>query len=121
MFGSTANGQMQLLAGLVEQTRKLIGKDPYDYGGPNGVQDASDLRGFSKESQAQIIMELWKSQHGYRTDRKDVPFTPIYVDSLRRLVQAAGLGTSDPRRRTVGGSLDAAIAKVANLLLSRLD
>jgi len=115
-------GQTQLLSGLVEQIGRLFGRDPYDFGGPAGLHDARTLTGFSKESQAQILTELWKAEHGYDADRKAVPFsTPGYVDDLRRLVRDAGIGATDPTRRTVGGRIDAGVARVVNAILSRLD
>jgi hypothetical protein len=116
------SGQMQLLSGLVEQVGRLFRGDPYDYGGPSALRDATTLRGFSKESQAQIMTELWKSEHGYTADRKDVPFsTEGYVDDLRRLVQGAGIGTTDATRRTFPGRIDSAVARFVNAVLARLD
>ena len=115
-------GQTQLLSGLVEQVGKLFGRDPYDFGGPAGLRDAQTLTGFSKESQAQIMTELWKSEHGYTLDRKKVPFsTAGYVDDLRRLVRDAGVGTTDPTRRTLAGAIDSGIARLVNAILARLD
>ena len=112
-------GQAQVLSGLLEQVRSRFGRDPYDFGGPAGLRDANVLTGFSKEGQAQILTELWKAQHGYRTDHKMVPFsTPGYVEDLRRLVQGAGIGTSDPFRHTFAGALDAGIARLVNVVLA---
>lgn len=117
------SGQTQLLSGLVEQLgRRLRGRDPYDYGGPAGLRNVSPLTRFSKESQAQIVTELWKADHGETVDRLNVPFaTPGYVDDLRRLVREAGIGTTDPRRRTVAGSVDAIVAAVVNAILAPFD
>jgi hypothetical protein len=115
-------GQTQLLSGLVEQVGKLFGRDPYDFGGPVGLRDAETLTGFSKESQAQIMTELWKSEHGYAVDRKEVPFSSAgYVDDLRRLVRDAGIGTEDPTRRTLAGAIDSGVARLVNAVLARLD
>lgn len=112
-------GQAQILTGLLEQVRRRFGNDPYDFGGPAGLRDAKVLSRFSKEGQAQVLTELWKAQHGYRTDRKNVPFsTPGYVDDLRRLAQGAGIGTSDPFRRTLAGALDSAVATLVNVVLA---
>jgi len=113
-------GQAQLLSGLLEQVGRLFGRDPYDFGGPAALRGAEALRGFSKEGQAQILTELWKAEHGYRTDRKNVPFSrPGYVDDLRRLVEGAGIGTSDPIRRTFAGVLDCGAARLVNFILAR--
>jgi hypothetical protein len=111
-------GQAQLLKGLVEQIGKLRGRDPYDFGGFEGVKRATLLTSFSKESQAQILMEYWKSQHGYESDSRGVPFsTPGYVDDLRRLVQAAGIGSVSKRRRGVVGRIDSGAARLVNAFL----
>ena len=115
-------GQAQVLTGLFEQVRWRFGRDPYDFGGPAGLRDAKVLTRFSKEGQAQIVTELWKAQHGYQTDRKKVPFsTPGYVDDLRRLVQGAGIGTSDPVRRTFAGVLDSGTARLVNFILAMFE
>ncbi|MGH2572163.1 MAG: hypothetical protein ACRDGU_01515 [Actinomycetota bacterium] len=115
------SGQAQLLRGLVEQIGRLLGRDPYDFGGPDGVKRARTLTGFNKESQAQIIAEYWKSKNGYESDRKRVPFsTPGYVGDLQRLVEGAGIGTEATARRTAGGMIDAAIARLVNAVVDRL-
>jgi hypothetical protein len=112
-------GQAQVLSGLLEQVRSRFGRDPYDFGGPAGLRDAKVLTRFSKEGQAQILTELWKAQHGYRTDHKNVPFsTPGYVEDLLRLVQGAGIGTSDPFRRTFASVLDSGTATLVNIILA---
>ncbi len=109
------SGQAQLLRGLVEQVGRLLGKDPYDFGGPDGVRDAAALTSFTKEGQAQIVTELWKFRNGYSADRKHVPFaTPGYVEDLTRLVLGVGIGTRATARRTVVGTVDAAVARVVN-------
>lgn len=115
-------GQAQVLSGFLEQMRSRFGRDPYDFGGPDGLRDAKVLTRFSKEGQAQIVTELWKAQHGYLTDRKKVPFaTPGYVDDLRRLVQSAGIGTSDRTRRTFAGVLDSGTATLVNFILAMFE
>jgi hypothetical protein len=115
-------GQAQVLTGFLEQLRRRFGHDPYDFGGPAGVRDAKTLTRFSKEGQAEILTELWKAQHGHATDRKDVPFsTPGYVEDLRRLVRGAGIGTSDPVRRTVAGVLDRGTATLINVVLAMFE
>lgn len=112
-------GQAQILVGSLEQLRRRFGHDPYDFGGPAGVRDATTLARFSKEGQAQILTELWRAQQGHAMDRKHIPFsTPGYVEDLRRLARGAGIGTSDPARRTVAGVLDAGLAKLVNLVLA---
>lgn len=115
-------GQAQILAGSVEQLRRRFGHDPYDFGGPEGVRDARTLARFSKEGQAQILTELWRAEHGHATDRKHVPFsTPGYLEDLRRLARGAGIGTSDPVRRTVAGVLDAGLARFVNVVLAMFE
>ncbi len=115
-------GQAQVLKGLVEQTGKLLGHDPYDFGGAEGVKRAMRLTDFSKESQAQILMEYWMSQHGYDSDSNGVPFSaPGYVDDLRRLVQGAGIGTASPGRRTFARVIDSLVARVVNTMLAVIE
>ena len=115
-------GQAQVLKGLVEQTGKLLGHDPYDFGGAEGVKRAMRLTDFSKESQAQILMEYWMSQHGFASDSNGVSFsTPGYVEDLRRLVQAAGIGSLSRRRRTFAGVIDSGVARVVNALLRMME
>lgn len=115
-------GQAQVLSGLLEQVRFRLGHDPYDYGGPAGLREAERLTRFSKEGQAQILTELWKAEHGHGVDRKNVPFaTSGYVDDLRRLARGAGIGTTDPSRRTVIGILDAGLAGLVNLVLAAFE
>jgi hypothetical protein len=112
------SGQAQLLRGLVEQIGRLLGRDPYDFGGPAGVRGAGTLSAFNKESQAQIIVEYWKSKNDYDNDRKGVPFsTPGYVGDLQRLVESAGIGTKAAARRTVAGTIDAAVARFVNAVV----
>jgi len=109
------SGQAQLLRGMVEQVGRLLGNDPYDYGGPDGVRMATTLTSFTKEGQAQIVTELWRSQNGYPADREQVRFSrPGYVADLTRLVRGAGIGTSATARQTFVGTLDAAVARAVN-------
>jgi hypothetical protein len=111
-------GQAQVLKGLVEQIGRLRGRDPYDFGGFDGVNRATLLTSFSKESQAQIVMEYWKSQHGYEADSKGALFsTPGYIDDLRRLVEAAGIGSASNRRWGFVGRIDSVAARLVNALL----
>ena len=115
------SGQAQLLRGMVEQVGRLLGNDPYDFGGPDGVRTATTLTSFTKEGQAQIVTELWKFQNGYPPDRKHVPFsTPGYVDDLTRLVLGAGIGTTATARRSFVGTVDAAVARVVNAVADAL-
>jgi hypothetical protein len=112
------SGRVQLLKGLVEQTGRRLGRDPYDFGGPERLRTATHILEFSNESQAQIITEFWRSQHGYRQDRKGKPFsTPGYVDDLRRLVEGAGIGTQVMARHGVAWRIDSAAARLVNLLV----
>jgi len=115
-------GQAQVLKGLVEQTGKLLGHDPYDFGGSEGVKRATRLTDLSKESQAQILMEYWMSQHGYDSDSNGVSFsTPGYVDDLRRLVQGAGIGGVSRGRRTFAGVIDSLVARMVNAVLGVME
>jgi hypothetical protein len=111
-------GQAQILRGLIEQAGRAFGRDPYDFGGAEGVKRATQLTSFSKESQAQILMEYWMSQNGYEADSNGVPFsTPGYVADLRRLVEGAGIGRESRRRRTFAGTIDAGVAHLVNAML----
>jgi hypothetical protein len=111
-------GQAQLLRGMIEQLGRLFGRDPYDYGGPDGVRKATKLTQFKKEGQAQIIMEHWKSLKGYSDDSMGVSlFTPGYRDDLRRLVQGAGIGSMSREGRSLTRSIDSAVAHVVNGVL----
>jgi hypothetical protein len=109
------SGQAQLLRGMMEQVGRLLGNDPYDFGGPDGVRQATTLTSFTKEGQAEIVTELWRSQNGYAADRKQVRFSrPGYVADLKRLVVEAGIGTRVTARRTFIGTVDAAVARLVN-------
>ncbi len=115
-------GQAQLLRGLVEQIGRRLGRDPYDYGGPEGVREADSLTSFRTESQAQIIQELWKAEHGSQSDSKGVLFaTPGYVDDLRGLVAGAGIGSAAPRGRTFASTVDGFAARIVNAVADLLD
>jgi hypothetical protein len=115
-------GQAQLIRGVIEQIGMRFGRDPYDFGGPVGLRRAIALTSFTKEGQAQILTELWKSKNGQlKTDRKGVPFsTPGYVDDLERLVTGAGIGSNRVIRRGVFSVLDASLARVVNLVMGRV-
>jgi hypothetical protein len=115
-------GQAQLLKGLVEQTGRLLGHDPYNFGGPDGVKRATELTGFSKESQAQILMEYWMSQQGYESDSNGVLFSSAgYTDDLRRLTEGAGIGTDSVRRRGVASSIDSFFGRLVNAVLALIE
>jgi hypothetical protein len=114
-------GQAQLLRGVIEQIGRRFGRDPYDFGGPEGLRRATALTSFSKEGQAQILTELWKSKHAQQTDRKGVPFsTEGYVEDLERLVAGAGVGTNRVVRRGVFSVLDASIGRVVNRVMGHV-
>jgi hypothetical protein len=114
------SGQAQLLMGIVEQVGRVFGRDPYDYGGPEGLRAARSLTSFSKESQAQIVTELWRARHGSEHDRRGVPFdTPGYLGELERLVAGAGIGTTATRRATAASWIDAFVARLVNAVLDR--
>jgi hypothetical protein len=114
-------GQAQLLRGAIEQIGRRFGRDPYDFGGPDGLRRATKLTSFPKEGQAQILTELWKSNDGQKTDRKGVPFsTPGYVQDLERLVAGAGIGANRVVRRGIFSVLDASIARIVNAVMGRV-
>jgi hypothetical protein len=116
------SGQAQLLRGLVEQLGRLLGRDPYDFGGPEGVRRATALTRFTKEGQAQIIEEHWKSLNGYNTDHKRIPLTtPGYSSDLERLVQGAGIGRRSGSRRSVWSTIDAVIARIVNAAVTLVE
>lgn len=112
------SGQAQLLRGLIEQLGRMFGRDPYDYGGPEGVRKADRLTRFRKEGQAQIIMEHWRALNGRGTDSRNVSFsTPGYRDDLRRLVEGAGIGLERPAGRGVARAIDGSVARLVNGVL----
>lgn len=112
------HGEAQLLSGLVEQIGRSFGRDPYDYGGPRGLHATTRLEDLRKESQARVVTEMWKSEHGHIADDHGVPFaTPGYLDDLRRLVEGAGIGRTSGARRTVAGAIDGVLARLVNAVL----
>lgn len=111
-------GQAQLLRGMVEQLGRLFGRDPYDYGGPEGLRQAARLTDFKKEGQAQIVMDHWKAMNGYQSGSKGVSFaTPGYTEDLKRLVDEAGIGHRSMNRRTLSTVMDAPMAGLINAVL----
>jgi hypothetical protein len=114
-------GQAQLLRGTLEQIGRRFGRDPYDFGGPEGVRRADSLASFTKEGQAQILTELWRSRHGAAFDRKGTPFsTPGYTEDLERLASDAGIGRERPVRRGPWGTVDRAVARIVNRVIGRV-
>jgi hypothetical protein len=115
------NGQSQILSGALEQLGHLLlpGYNPYDFGGPTGVHGARRLQDYSKESQAQIIENYWRSLHGFGADTVGNPFTAGYRADLQRLVQGAGIGTSPPAGAisTVQGAADSVAQGIVNHVL----
>ena len=112
------SGQAQLLKGLVEQMSRVLGRDPYDFGGPAGAHAGAKLTDFKKEGQAEIIRDYWMSKHGFASDMRDVPFsTPGYAEDLRRLVEGAGIGSTAPRGRSLASAIDGLFAKLANAVV----
>jgi hypothetical protein len=112
------SGQAQLLKGLVEQVSRVLGRDPYDFGGPTGVHAGAKLTDFKKEGQAEIIRDYWMSKHGFPSDMRGVAFsTPGYVDDLRRLVEGAGIGSKAPHGHSVVGVIDGVVAKIVNSVI----
>lgn len=115
-------GQAQLLRGALEQIGRRLGRDPYDFGGPDGVTRAPTLTSFTKEGQAQILTELWKAMHGYTSDHKGIPLsTPGYVEDLERLAAAAGIGTKQIVRRGPWSTIDRVVARIVNRLAGRVE
>jgi hypothetical protein len=116
------NGQTQIISGAVEQLGRLLvpGYNPYDYGGPTGVSGGRQLPQYSKEGQAQILQNYWRSVHGFSTDAGGHSFTPAYAADLQRLVTAAGIGSSAPRAptRTAGGIVDSIVVALVNISLA---
>jgi len=110
-------GQAQVLKGVVEQLGRLRGRDPYDYGGPEGVHRATRLQDLTKESQAQILQEYWRSLQGEAADLLRRPFTPEYVEDLRRLVKGAGIGGAALGGRGLPGWIDTVAGSVVNAVL----
>jgi hypothetical protein len=110
-------GQAQVLKGLVEQLGRFLGRDPYDYGGPSGARHVIRLQDLTKESQAMILEEYWRSRRGEMADVRGNPFTPEYEGDLRRLVEGAGIGTTPPRLRGVAGAIDTAAGSLVNSVL----
>lgn len=115
------SGQAQLMVGIAEQIGRALGRDPYDYGGPEGLRAARALTEFSKESQAQIVTELWRARHGSDRDRRGVPFSaPGYLGQLERLVAGAGIGTRASVRASVAARVDGMLARFVNVVMDRL-
>ena len=110
------NGRLVFLSALAEQVKATIFHryDPYNYGGPKGVEPPCTLFHFLTESQAQIIAEYWKSQHGFAQDRRLNPFSPDYIQNLFRLVQEAKIGSGSPGKATVASTIDSAVAQIVN-------
>jgi hypothetical protein len=112
------HGEAQLLAGIVEQIGRTFGRDPYDYGGPPGVHATARLEDLRKESQARVVTELWKAEHGRTADDHGVAYATLgYLDDLRRLVDGAGIGRVSGARRTIPGAIDGLLARVVNAVL----
>jgi hypothetical protein len=116
------SGQAQLLAGVKEQLAKLFGRDPYDFGGPAGLSRRTRLTDFPKESQAEIVMELWRSENGAKADSRGVSFdAPGYMDDLHRLVGGAGIGKVVASQRSVMGRFDALVCRALNGVLEMFE
>jgi hypothetical protein len=116
------SGQAQLLKGLVEQVSRRFGRDPYDFGGPAGVHAGAKLSDFKKEGQAEIIRNLWLSQHGFLLDMRGVPFDTVgYVDDLRRLVEGAGIGSRPSAARSLSSAVDGVVARVVNAVVGLIE
>lgn len=117
------HGQLTFLSAVGEQIRAgIVHKfDPYNYGGALGVDTFRKLSAFLTESQAQIITEYWKSQHGFAQDRLQVPFSPDYVQNLSKLVQEARIGLEGPGKATLASRIDSFVALLINAVLGLFD
>ena len=113
------NGQLVFLSALAEQLRAGIVRkfDPYNFGGPTGVATLRKLSSFFTESQAQIIAEYWKSQHGFAQDRLQTSFSQDYVQNLFRLIQGARIGSAEPGKATIASRIDSVVAQLVNWVL----
>jgi hypothetical protein len=113
------NGQLVFLSALAEQLRAGIVRkfDPYDYGGSTGVETLRGLSSLLTESQARIITEYWKSQHGFVQDRLQSPFSQNYVQNLFRLIQGARIGSAGPGKATLASRIDTLAAQLVNWVL----
>jgi hypothetical protein len=114
------SGQAQLLKGLVEQAGRLRGKDPYNFGGAAGASRTARLQDLTKESQAMILQEYWRSLQGETADTDGNAFSPEYVADLRRLTEGAGVGSAPAGRRGPASWIDAAAAAITNGVLALL-
>ncbi len=117
------HGQLVFLSAVAEQVRAGIVRtfDPYNYGGAIGVATLHKLSSFLTESQAQIITEYWKSQHGFTQDRLQTPFSQDYVQNLFRLIQGARIGLAEPGRASIASRIDSVVALFVNGVLSLFD
>ncbi len=117
------HGQLTFLSAVAEQVRASIVRtfDPYNYGGAVGVAALQKLSSFLTESQAQIITEYWKSQHGFAADRLQNPFSQDYVQNLSKLIQGARIGLAAPGRATLASRIDSAVAFLVNGVLGLFD
>lgn len=117
------HGQLTFLSAVAEQLRGAIVRnfDPYNYGGATGVASLRRLSSFLTESQAQIITEYWKSQHGFTQDRLETPFSQDYVRNLFRLIQGARIGSAAPGKATLASRTDSFIAYLVNGVLGLLE
>ncbi len=113
------HGQPVFLTAATEQVMAIIFRkfDPYDYGGPSSLARPCRFSNFLPESQAQIVAEYWKSQHGFERDRLQNPFSKEYIQNLRRLVQETRIGLAAPGRASIASRIDSAVCLVVNLVL----
>jgi len=91
--------------------------DPYDYGGLVGLARRRRLSDFLPESQAQIVAEYWKSQHGHRYDRLQNRFSKEYVQNLHRFVQETRIGWAGAGRASKIRQIDSIVCLIVNLVL----
>jgi hypothetical protein len=113
------HGQPVFLTAAAEQVLAILYRrfDPYDFGGPSRLARPCRLSNFLPESQAQILAEYWKSQHGFKRDRLDNPFSKEYVENLRRLVQETRISLAVPVRASTASRIDSAVCQVVNTVL----
>lgn len=115
-------GQAQLLFGLLEQIRRRLGRDPYDFGGPVVCGKRTRSRTSRKKVRHRSSRSSGRPNTGTEPIAQGVAFTTTgYLDDLRRLVRGAGIGTADPARHTFAGMVDSSVARLVNLVLARFE
>ncbi|MGH2554360.1 MAG: hypothetical protein ACRDHO_01395 [Actinomycetota bacterium] len=117
------NGRTPFLSKYGDSIESLLGGDPRDYGGPEGLQGIGRLVDLTPEAEATAVVTYFGLLSGYSSDYRGVPFTEEYRASLKRLVQGAGIGTVAPviRGLAIRFRVEAAFAYVVNTYLGPFD